>query len=96
MILTMQEAGATLRLSDPYDYPQLDLILPAIDEQLKTATGLDWRADNPVDPLAKLLANVLLVRWFMDPGHLQVPLHDPVVVSLVTQLRAKAAGVASS
>jgi len=95
MILTMQEAGAALRLSDPYDYPQLDLILPAIDEALKTATGYDWGADAQIDPLAKLLAQVMLVRWFMDPGHLEVPLYDPAVIGLVAQLRAKAPEPAS-
>lgn len=89
MILTMREAGAALRLSDPYDYPQLDLILPAIDEQIKTATGHDWGAEDPADPLAKILAVVLLVRWFQDPGHVEMPLHDPAVISLVAQLKAK-------
>ena len=87
----MQEAGGALRLADPYDYsPQLDLILPAVDEAIKTATGYDWGADDTIDPLAKLLATVLVVRWFVDPGHMQIPYTDPSVISLVAQLQAKA------
>ena len=94
-ILTHQEAVDQLRLDSPAsNYPQLILILPAIDDCLKTATGKDWGTltdqYTEIDPTAKIVATVLLVRWFEDPGMIGKGLNDPGVIGLIAQLHAKA------
>lgn len=91
MILTSQEAANMLRLVNPDDYPQLDILLPFVDDFIKTATGYDWSVDNPIDPTAKMLASALLVRWFDDPGQMgSISDNDIGVKSLVGQLHGKA------
>lgn len=90
MILTLQEAVDMLRLDDAANYPQLDIILPAVDEYIKTATGKDWGADETIDPVAKMTASVLLTRWFEDPATIgTVKDSDYGIVNLVGQLEAK-------
>lgn len=90
MILTKQEAIDMLRL-DATDYPQLDIVLPFVDDYIKTATGRDWSKDDPIDPTAKMLAGALAVRWFDDPGQVgNVSDIDIGVKSLIGQLHAKA------
>ena len=89
-ILTQQEAFDILRLDgDASLYPQLNIILPAIDDYIKTGTGKDWSQDLEIDPTAKIIANVLLVRWFEDPGMIG-KVSDEGIISLVSQLHAKA------
>ncbi len=90
-ILTTEEAVAILRLdsTDLLEYPQLKTILPAIDDYLKTATGKDWSKDEPIDPIAKMIASVLLVRWFEDPGMIG-RVSDKNIIHFVGQLHAKA------
>lgn len=89
-ILTQKEAFDILRLDgDASFYPQLDIILPAIDNYLETATGKDWAKDETIEPLAKIVASVLLVRWFDDPG-MTGKVEDKGIISLVSQLHAKA------
>lgn len=80
-----------LKLDSASDYPQLNIILPAIDDYLKTATGKDWGVDNVIDPTAKIVASVLLVRWFEDPGMIG-KINDASLIGLVGQLHAKAIG----
>ena len=42
-ILTTQEAADMLKIDGPTtDYPQLNIILPFVDDFIKTATGRDW------------------------------------------------------
>lgn len=95
-ILTPQEAIDQLKLDLPASaYPQLDIILPAIDDYLKTATGKDWGTltdqYTEIDPTAKIVAIVLLVRWFEDPGMIgKLSLNDPGLVGFIAQLHAKA------
>jgi len=80
-----------LRLVNPEDYPQLDILLPFVDDFIKTATGYDWTAGNPIDPTAKMLASALLVRWFDDPGQMgSISDNDIGVKSLAGQLHGKA------
>ena len=90
-ILTPQEAADMLRLPDPDDYPQLNILLPGVDDFIQTAPGRDWSADNPLDPTAKMVASCLVVRWFNDMGQLGATLspNDPLV-ALIAQLHAKA------
>jgi hypothetical protein len=91
MILTNQEAADMLRLPDPNDYPQLNIILPFVDDYIKTATGHDWSLDATTDPTAKMLAAALVARWFDDPGQLgNISDNDIGVKSLIGQLHAKA------
>jgi len=91
MILTNQEAVDMLRLSNPEDYPQLNILLPFVDDYIKTATGKDWSVDTSIDPTAKMLASSLLVRWFDDPGQMGIISDNDIGVrSLFGQLHAKA------
>jgi hypothetical protein len=90
-ILTPQQAADMLRLPNPDDYPQLNILLPGVDDFIKSATGRDWSQDNPLDPTAMLVASVLVVRWFDDIGMIGTPLNpnDPLV-AVIAQLHAKA------
>lgn len=91
MILTPQEAADTIRLGDPADYPQFNILLPFVDDFIKTATGRDWSADIPIDPTAKMLASALATRWFNDPGQMgSISDNDIGVKSLIGQLHGKA------
>jgi len=98
MILTNQEAADMLRLPDPADYPQLNILLPFVDDYIKTATGFDWGTITTtytiIDPAAKMLASALATRWFYDPGQMgNVSDNDIGVKSIVGQLHAKALGM---
>lgn len=95
MILTNQEAADMLRLPDSTDYPQLNIILPFVDDYIKTATGFNWGTLTTtytiIDPTAKMLASALVVRWFDDPGQMgNISDNDIGVKSLIGQLHAKA------
>jgi len=91
MILTNQEAADMLRLSNPEDYPQLNIIVPFVDDYIKSATGKDWSLDTIIDPTAKMLATALIVRWFDDPGQMGIISDNDIgVKSLFIQLHAKA------
>lgn len=89
-ILTQQEAFDIIGLDgDASLYPQLNIILPAIDEYLKNATGKDWSKDSVINPIAKMVASILSVRWFDDPGMIG-KVSDEGIISLISQLHAKA------
>lgn len=91
MILTPQEAISILRLDEDVSYPQVDIILPAIDEYIEIATGKDWGSEETINALAKMTATILLVRWFEDPGAIgTVKENDHGFKSLIGQLEAKA------
>ncbi|KLU66752.1 hypothetical protein DEAC_c14200 [Desulfosporosinus acididurans] len=93
-LLTPQEAADMLRLPDPADYPQLNILLPFVEDFIKTATGHDWASDLTIDPTAKMLAATLAVRWFDDPAQMgNIPGNDIGVKSLIGQLHAKALGM---
>lgn len=66
-ILTQQEAIDALSLESTEDYPRLNILLPAIDVYMKKATGIDYGAE-PVNPVAKLAATMLLAQWFENPA----------------------------
>ena len=88
---TKQEAADMLRLVTPDDYPQLDIVMPFVDDFIKTATGRDWSKDSPLDPTVKMLASALLVRWFDDSGQMgNLSDNDIGVKALIVQLHAKA------
>jgi hypothetical protein len=91
-ILTLQEAADALRIIDPNDLPpHINIVLPFVDDFIKTATGRDWGTDDPVDPTAKMLATALAVRWLDDPGQLgYITDNDVGVKSLFGQLHGKA------
>ncbi|MDQ7095947.1 hypothetical protein REC12_20340 [Desulfosporosinus sp. PR] len=91
-ILTLQEAANMLRLpADPSDYPQLDILLPFVDDFIRTSTGHDWASDDAIDPTAKMLASALISRWFDDPGQMgSISDNDLGVKSLIGQLHGKA------
>lgn len=89
-ILTPQEAADILRIESVGDCPQLNIILPAIDEFIKTGTGKDWGTET-VDPIAKMAASMLLVQWFENPAMIgkEDNLHYGLI-NLLTQLQVKA------
>jgi len=90
-ILTPQEVEDILKLESLEDYPELNIWLPGVDDVIKTATGKDWGADAVKDPTAKMLACVLVIRWFENPGMIgKIDLADKNIVALVGQLHAKA------
>lgn len=102
MILTAAEAKEALGYSPDEQMPARveSILLPAIDDFLKNATGKDWgkltESYTTVDPLAKQAASVLLVRWFDNPSQIGSANtsfgygSDLGIMSLITQLHAKA------
>jgi hypothetical protein len=94
-ILSTQEAVDALDYTSVAELPGkvTSILLPAIDEFIKSATGKDWgtltATYTEIDPTAKILAGVLLVRWFDDPGQINQA-NDSGVLSMVGQLEAKA------
>ena len=94
-ILTTKEAADVLDYTDRNEMPEkvTTVFLPAVDRFIRDATGKDWGTITDgytqVDPTAKMVAGVLLARWFGDPG-LIGKVNDSGVLSLITQLEAKA------
>lgn len=91
MILTLQEAADMLGYGSPEDSPigKINIILPAVDDFIKSGTGKDWAADSIIDPTAKLLASALFTKWFDDPGMIGKA-NDIGTLALIGQLHAKA------
>lgn len=91
MILTEAEAKDMLSLDPETTYPQLAIVLPGIDEYIKTATGFDWGTTTAtyakIDPVAKMAASILLSQWFFNP--LEMGKENYAVVGFVAQLQAK-------
>lgn len=65
-ILTATEAANVLRTTE--DDPLMVDLLPAVDAYIEQATGRDWAADNPVNPIAKSAARMLVAQWHGDPA----------------------------
>lgn len=95
MILTAQEAASALDYTTADELPAKvqSIILPAVDNYLKDATGKDWgtltETYTAIDPTAKMIAGVLLVRWFENPA-LIGKTNDDGVIAMIGQLAAKA------
>lgn len=92
-ILTAQQAAELLRYDSPDEMPGFvsSIILPAIDGFMKEGTGKAWEEDNPIDPVAKLAASMLLVQWYENPA--MIGKSDNMhfgLINLMTQLQAKA------
>jgi hypothetical protein len=93
-VLTVQEAAELLVYESIADMPKkvATILLPAVAGFIQEATGKDWGAltdtYTKIDPLAKLVAGVLLVRWFEDPGMIGKT-NDIGVLSMIAQLEAK-------
>jgi len=64
-ILTQTEAMNALHISSLDEYPNLDMELSGIDDQIEIETGFDWATTTDtytvIDPTAKLCAKILLV-----------------------------------
>jgi len=94
-ILTLQEAADILKYNSSDEMPGnvTSIILPAVDDCIKTATGKDWGTLTDtyieIDPTAKMIASVLVVRWFEDPGIIG-KVNDAGIIGLIGQLHAKA------
>lgn len=91
MILNIQEVADILGYENIEDCPigKVNIILPAVDDYIKSATGKDWATDTKIDATAKFVASVLFVRWFEDPGMIG-KVNDLSIIGLITQLHAKA------
>jgi hypothetical protein len=89
--LTTQEAAELLGYDSVESCPaaRLNITHSAVDDYIQSATGKDWGKDNPVNATAKLVASILLVRWFEDPGMIG-KVNDVGLISLIGQLHAKA------
>ncbi|MDD2297575.1 MAG: hypothetical protein PHX79_07145 [Sphaerochaetaceae bacterium] len=64
-ILTQTEAMNALHISSLDEYPNLDMELSGIDDQIETETGFNWATTTDtytaIDPTAKLCASILLI-----------------------------------
>lgn len=91
MILTEAEAKDMLFLDPETTYPQLAIILPGIDDYIKTATGFEWGTTTTtyteIDKVAKLAASILLSQWFYNPQ--EMGKENYAVVGFIAQLQAK-------
>lgn len=93
-ILSDVEAMKMLDYTTVEDMPDKvsDILIPAVNEYLKDATGKDWGTITEtyieIDPVAKVVASILLVRWFEDPGQID-KVSDIGLLSMVNQLEAK-------
>jgi hypothetical protein len=104
-ILTDDEARAILRLDPIVDDPEvdppidlaLDLVMSAVDDYLKTATGHDWAEDEEIDKTAKLAAQMLLVQWYENPAMIGTieEMHYGIS-NVIGQLQVKAIMLAGS
>ncbi|MFW6029143.1 MAG: hypothetical protein ACOCRO_02695 [Halanaerobiales bacterium] len=89
-----------IEIMEALDYTVIDdvpgkvnnIIYPGVEAHIKEATGKDWGETteiyNVIDPLAKMVASILLVRWFEDPGQIG-KINDVAVLSMINQLEAK-------
>lgn len=97
MILTIVEAAAVLGYDSTSDMPTnvTLIILPAIDDYIKNATGFSFgditTTYAAINPTAKLTASMLLANWFDNPSMVGSDKEMPFgVTNLLTQLHAVA------
>ncbi len=95
-ILTIQEAADALDYETPDDVPGkvMSIFVPAVDDFLTNATGKRWSEEPEINAQAKLVATILLVRMFENPGQIEKlsDITDKNLVALIAQLTAKARG----
>lgn len=84
-ILTATEASQFLR-TDASD-PVLLMYLPIVDKIIEKGTGRDWTQDNPISPVAKAAAGMLLVQQYDQSD---APVLDIGLRSVMGQLEAEA------
>lgn len=93
-ILTPAESSDLLNYSSVEEMPPKvqSIFLPAVDEFLKTATGKAWGVITEtypaIDPIAKMAAGILLVRWFEDDSEMGKA-SGIGILGLIGQLSAK-------
>ena len=94
MILTEMNAANALNYIDPADMPEkvITIYLPAIDNYLTNATGKDWGiltdTYTAIDPLAVMIASVILVTWFEDPSQVG-KISNNGLLAMIGQLHSK-------
>lgn len=94
MILTPQEASGLLEFPSLEVMPEkvITVFLPAVEDFLRNATGRDWGTVTDtyteIDPLAKMVAGMLLIRWFDDPGMVGKAADDGII-AMIAQLKTK-------
>lgn len=88
-LLTPNEAANYLR-TEAND-PSMLMLLSAIDQFVKRATGRNWSADTTIHPLAKAAAGMLLVQWYDHPAMVGNDQAMPFgLLNVLTQLEAEA------
>jgi len=93
-ILTEQEACEALNYTEIAEMPPkvLSILLPGVEEFLTSSTGKDWGtltdSYTAIDPVAKMAAGILLVRWFEDNNEVGTA-SGIGVIGLIGQLEAK-------
>lgn len=94
-ILTALEGANVLRCEQTD--PEMNNLLPLVDDYIKNATGRDWAADTTIDATAKSAARMLLVLWHENPGMVgnESSLNFGLR-SVLAQLEAKAILIAES
>lgn len=87
MILTQQEAFNVLRIDSIDECPQLQMLMVACDDSIKSATGFNWgiltSTYTTIDPTAKIVASLLLIHLYEGADLL------PSYNSFIGQLHAK-------
>lgn len=63
MILTFEEAKESLRAYDD-DKEMIERLIKSAQEYLLNTTGKRWEEEEPINPVAKLTATYLLMKWF--------------------------------
>lgn len=92
-ILTSQEAADALGYVTTDEMPSKveSIFLPAVDEFLTSATGKDWGTlttdYTAIDPMAKMAAAVLLIKWFDNPDDFGKG--GDFITAMITQLKSK-------
>ncbi|EPY2274571.1 phage gp6-like head-tail connector protein [Clostridium sporogenes] len=82
MIMKIEEARDTLRLSGVDNDIIILPLLEAIPPYLETTTGKSWDKE-PIQPLAKQAAKFILIKWFDG-----TEAYDKTIDGLLTALTA--------
>lgn len=79
MILTYEEAKEALRAYDE-DKEMIERLIKSAEEYLLNTTGKKW-GEEPINPVAKLTATYLLMKWFEGTDE-----YDKTINGLLTVL----------
>ena len=93
-ILSIDEAAFALNFAEAEQMPDkvMAILVPAVNSYLTNATGKDWAvittAYSAIDPLAKMVASVVLAQWYEDPTQVGT-VAGGGLLGMIGQLHAK-------